>query len=93
VVVLAQVLRDVAGTARELLQVLPDAEPLAGSRDHDGAHRRIGGLLETVLDAAVHGAGERVEDVGAVQRDRQDGAVARDLHLGHSRGNHNRALP
>ncbi|HZQ80388.1 MAG TPA: enoyl-CoA hydratase/isomerase family protein [Gaiellaceae bacterium] len=35
------------------------------------------------MDPFVHGAVERVEHVGAVQRDRQDRAVAADLHLGH----------
>ena len=37
VVVLAQVLGDVARAARELLQVLADAEAAPGAGDHDGA--------------------------------------------------------
>ena len=51
-VVLAQVVGDVAGAARELLQVLADAEAAARAGDHDGAHRRILRLAQRGLDAA-----------------------------------------
>ena len=46
VVVLPQVLGHVARAARELLQVLADAEAAAGAGDHDRAYRRILGVAQ-----------------------------------------------
>ena len=57
VVVVAQVLGDVARAARELLQVLPDAEAAPGAGDHDGADGRVPCALECVVDPRVHGRG------------------------------------
>ncbi len=87
VVVRAQVVGDVAGAGRELLQVLADAEPAAGTGDHDGADRRVLRLLERAVQPVVHRAVERVQDVGPVERDRQDRPVARHLDVSHA-GNH-----
>ena len=74
-VVRAQVVGDVTGSARELLQVLPDAEAAAGAGDHDRANGGILGPLERGEDPAVHGRVQRVEDLGAVERDRKDAAL------------------
>ena len=91
-VVPAQVLGDVAGAGRELLEVLADAEAAARPRDHDGADRRIGGrLAERVAQARVHRGVQRIEHVRAVQRDREDATVPLELDLGHST-NHNEGI-
>ena len=59
----------------ELLQVLPRAEPLAGARDDDAADRRVPRLGQRLPQRGVELAVERVVDLGAVERDREDGAV------------------
>ena len=75
----------VADVARltELLQVLAGAEPAACAGDDDRAHRSVARLLQRVPETGVERAVERVEDVGAVERDRLNRAVARNLDLGH----------
>src|SRR5262249_20450032 len=73
-----------AGVLAELVQVLPDAETAACASDHDGANLGIARLLESVRDALVHLKVDRIEHVGAIERDRQHAAVPRDLHLGHA---------
>ena len=50
VVVLPQILGHVARAARELLQVLADAEAAPGAGDHHGADRRILGVTQCGLD-------------------------------------------
>ena len=64
-------------------QILAGGEPAAGAGDHDRADRRVAGILERRLKLPVQGLREGVELVGAVERDRLDGAVPRDLDLGH----------
>ena len=78
----AQHRRHVAALA-ERRQVLPGREAAARAGDDDRAHRRVARLLERRLQPLVHVARERVQLVGTVERDRLDGAVARDLDLGH----------
>src|SRR5206468_8418292 len=86
VVVVAQVLGDVAGTRGELLQVLTDAEAAPRAGDHDRTHRVVRGCrLQGGEDAGVDGRVERVENVRAVERDRQDGCVPGDIDVGHVR--------
>ena len=79
-------LEPVADRARrllELLQVLAGAEAAARAGDHDGADVRRGSLLERLVQARVQRRVERVEDVGPVQRDREDGAVALGQDFAH----------
>ena len=83
VVVLPQVLGDVARAARELLQVLADAEAAAGAGDHHGAHRRILGLAQCGLDPTMHRTVQCVQHVGPIERDRQDRSRPRDLDVCH----------
>ena len=79
----AQPVADVTGRLSELRQVLPDAEPAPGARDDDSADGRIARLLQRGAECLVHGGVECIEDIGTVQRDRQDGAVPARLDLGH----------
>ncbi len=69
----------------ELLQILPGREAAAGAGQDDGAHLRVARLLQCLAQRRVQRAVERVQHVGAVQRDRLNCAVARDLDLGHAR--------
>ena len=82
-VALAKSVGDVAGRLAELGQVLPDAEATAGTGQDDRADLRIAGVLQRRPERLVHLAVERVQDVGTVQRDREDAAVPRCLDLGH----------
>ena len=50
---------------RELAQVLARREAAARARDHDGAHGRVGSLLERRPECRVQRPVERVEDVRA----------------------------
>ena len=83
VIARAQAVADVARRLAELGQVLPDAEAAARAGDDDGAHVRAAGLLERRAERLVHRRVERVEDVRPIERDREDGAVAAGLDLGH----------
>ena len=67
----------------ELGQILAGAEAPSGARDDDRAHLRVACLLQRRAQPVVHRAVERVQHVGAVQRDRLHRAVSGDLHLGH----------
>ena len=80
---LAEERPDVAA-ARERRQVLPDAEAASRARQDDGAHLGVAGGLERVAEAGVHRVVERVQLVGPVERDREDGAVPGylDFHSG-----------
>ncbi len=84
VVVAAQVAGDVARARLELLQVLADAEAAPSAGDHDRADGRILRLLERREEPACTARVQRVQHIRAVQRDRQDAAVARDFDLGHA---------
>ena len=79
----AQPRADVAGGLAELAQVLADAEASARARDDDGPHLGVASLLQRGRKRRVHRAVEGVEHLRPVERDRLDGAVARDLDLGH----------
>ncbi len=79
----AQPVADVPRGLLELGQVLADAEGAARARHDDGAHRGISGVFESCGELLVHRPGECIEDVGAVERDRQDRAVEAGLHLRH----------
>ena len=83
VVVLPQILGHVARTARELLQVLADAEAATGAGDHHRAYRRILGVTQCGLDPTMHRTVQRVQHVGPIERDRQDRSRARDLDVCH----------
>ena len=67
----------------ELLQILTGAEALAGARDHDGADAGVGRLRQRLREACVEGGVERVVDLRAVERDREDGALARGQDFAH----------
>ncbi len=91
-VVVPQVLSDIAGTAGELLQVLADAEAAARAGDHHGPDPRIGGrLLEPRIDPLVHRAVQRIQHVRTVERDRQDRPITGHINVGHP-ANHNPAI-
>ena len=81
--VLAQERPDVA-PAGERGQVLANAEAAARARQDDGPHLGVAGGLERVAEAGVHRVVERVQLVGPVERDGEDGAVAGyfDFHSG-----------
>ena len=79
----AQAAADVSGSLAELVQVLPDAEAAAPTGDHERPDIRIPRLLEPRRERLVHGPVERVQDVGPVQRQREDAAVERRFDLGH----------
>src|SRR5262249_21157851 len=83
VVVVAQPCADVAGRLPELGEVLTDTEPPAGARADDGAHAAAARITQRGCAGTVHPGVEGVEDVRTVERDRQDGAVAARLDLGH----------
>ena len=68
-------LADRAGQLLELLQILAGAEAAAGAGDHDGADARVGRLLERLAQSRVQRGVERVEDVRAVEGDREDGPL------------------
>ena len=70
VVRLLERLADAARKLAELLEILPRAEPAAGSGDHDGPHLRIRRLAERPVERIVQRTVERVVDVGPVQGDR-----------------------
>ena len=62
----------------------PAEKPRPAPVMHDGAHvRRSAAAFERLAQPVVHRARERVELVGAVERDRLDRAVPRELDLGH----------
>ena len=68
----------------ELGQVLAGAEPAAGAREHDGSDVVVRPrLLERGMEGGVRRGVQGVEDLGAVERDRQHAAVARRQDLGH----------
>ena len=70
--------------AGERGQVLADAEAAPGARQDDGPHVGVAGGLERVAEAGVHRVVERVQHLGPVERDREDGAVTGylDFHSG-----------
>ncbi len=78
-------LGDVAGCFPELGQVLADAEATARACYDDGPDFVSAGLLQCGPEPVVHGVVEGVQDVRPVERDREDGTLARCLHLGHRR--------
>ena len=84
VVARAQPLGDVAGRLAELRQVLADAEASPGPRDDDRANLRVACVLERTGHRLVHRRVERIQDVGAVERDREDRAFAAHFDLGHA---------
>ena len=84
VVRLLEPLADRAGQLLELLQVLAGAEAPAGAGDDDCANVRGGRLLERGPKGGMQRGVEGVEDLGPVERDRQDRAVARRQHLAHA---------
>src|SRR5439155_15554542 len=92
VVVVAQAGGDVPGGLAELRQVLSHAEPAPGPGQDDGANVRISGLLEGAGEGPVHLSGEGVEDVRAVERNRQDLALATRLDHGHDSADSRRSL-
>src|SRR4029078_3931275 len=51
--------------------------------DHDRPDLRSARVLERDPQPRVHRLVERVKDLGPFQRDREDGAIAGGLHLGH----------
>ena len=72
---------DVGGAARRLAvrrdrrigEILAGAEAAAGAGDDDAAHAAVGGRgVERGAQLAVHRAGEAVERLRAVQRERAD---------------------
>ena len=67
----------------ELGQVLPGAEATASTGEHDCAHVGVARLLDRIQQEPLRLGIERVQDVGPVQRDRLDGAVAGDFDLRH----------
>ena len=67
----------------ELGQVLPGTEAAARTGEQDGTHLGVARLLDRVQQQPLGLAVERVQDVGPVQRDRLDGAVAGDFDLRH----------
>ena len=75
-VALLERVRDRAGELLKLAEILPGAEPLPRAGEHDAADRRVGCDIERVSELGLQRARERVEDVGPVQGDREDGAVA-----------------
>ncbi len=79
-----EVLADVVLEPPELAQVLPGAEALAGAGEHDRTDLLVGRLLERRVQRGVHPGRERVVGVRTVERDRQDGAVAAGLDVGHA---------
>src|SRR5205085_2186426 len=74
---------EIAGRT-ELVQVLSGAEAAPGAGQDDRTHLRVARLLQRLTQPVVHGAVESVQDIGPVQRDRLNRAVARDLDLGHA---------
>ena len=68
----------------ELAQVLAGAEPPPRAGDDNGAHRGIGSLLERTAEGRVQVPVERVEDVRAVECDREDAALAGGQDLAHA---------
>ena len=70
----AQAVRDVAGRLAELGQVLADAEAAPGAGEDDRAHAGAR-LLERRGERPGACGVEGVEDVGAVEGERQDGAT------------------
>ena len=74
---------DIGCSLAELLEVLPDAKPTPGAGHDDSAHRRVASLRQRRVQPLVHGVVQRVENVRTIERDRQDTAVARELHLRH----------
>ena len=82
----AKAVADVPRRLAKLGQILADAEgpPCAG--EHDGPHLRVAGVAQRRRECGVHGGVEGIQDIGPVQRDRQDGAVALGLDLCHLRG-------
>ena len=78
-----QTVADVSGRVAELGQVLADTEAATRTGDNDRADFGVARLLERGAERLVHRPVERVEDVRPVERDREDGAVAAGLDLGH----------
>ena len=76
---------DVVRDLAELGEVLAGAEAAARARDHDGANLGVGGIAEAPRQRGVQRGVERVEHLGAVERDRQHRAVTCRLDLGHQR--------
>jgi hypothetical protein len=82
---LAQERGDVTIPLAQLGEVLPDAEAAPVPGEDDGTHLRVAGVLQGSRERLVSRGVERVQLVGAVQRDRQHRAVACRLDLSHSR--------
>ena len=82
-VVVLQVRGDVTGGLAKLVQVLADAEPSSGAGEHDGTDAGVCRFVERARESLVHLARERVEHVGPVERDREDGPVPRGLDVRH----------
>ena len=80
-----QPLADVPGRLPELRQVLADTESASGTGDDNSADVVSGGLLQRRLQRRVHVGVQRVQHIGTVESDRQNGAVATRLYLGHAR--------
>jgi hypothetical protein len=67
----------------ELLQILAGAEAAAGTGEDDRPDVWVTCLLQRVAKVRMECAVERVQHLRSVQRDRLNGAVARDLDLSH----------
>jgi hypothetical protein len=74
---------DVTRRLPELRQVLADAESTSGTGHDDRADVGTTGLLQRCCESLVHVGVEGVENVRAVERDREDSAFATRLDLGH----------
>ena len=77
--------RHVALVRLELAQVLPDAEAPPRARDDDRANVGRARSLERGRERLVHRRVEGVQDVGSVEREREDGSVTRRLDSRHAR--------
>jgi hypothetical protein len=93
VVVATQAGTDVASVVAKLGEVLADAETTARAGDHDGANVVAARGLERSRQRLVRGGIEGIQDVGSVQRDRQNRALACCFHFGHAREPKSRRRP
>src|SRR5205807_6238654 len=82
VIALTQPRADVARGLPELGQILADTESPPRPREDHSTDIRLARLLERGRETAMQLRVEGVEDVGPVERDRQDGAVPACLDLG-----------
>ena len=80
---MAQAAGDVAGRLLELVQILADAEAAPGAGEDDGANVRLTRFFERADELAVHLGSEGVEDIRAVEGDRQDRSVPGRLDFRH----------